>query len=500
MKRFLAVFLTLCTILCALVSCSSGLAEVSTETEETKDEQIGKKTDENKENKEEKGEIIYPEGFSVGFGRAEISPPLPVTIDTYGSGMMGEVLREKLYATCVAVCDGETVALMFSLDMKQSTASVIQRFEKDIEKKLGIPASNVTFTATHTHNAPIPTVKDNPANLKWLQTCYQAIPQAAEDALRDLAPAEIYTGRGDTTGMGYVRRYLMADGTYKGIHSGNPCEEYVGRESVADPELRTVRFDRGDKKDILMVNWQCHAASSASDKVSGKYVVSADFIAPMREGVEKNLDVHFAYYNGASGNITFSTKLPGEKKYANNMACGEALVGVIEGAVKEETKVNSGKVQVQSVTVEGQVRTETKERIEQANLALNAIATEGLSNKELFAKYGFNSKRDCTHTISRGSEERTIGLNLTAIRFGDVGFAGAPYEMFDTNGKEIREASPCQTTFSCGYTDGSSGYMPSDDAFPHGQYEVYACKFVSGTGEICAAKLADMLHYTTENN
>ena len=42
MKRFLAVFLTLCTILCALVSCSSGLAEVSTEKEETKDEQIGK--------------------------------------------------------------------------------------------------------------------------------------------------------------------------------------------------------------------------------------------------------------------------------------------------------------------------------------------------------------------------------------------------------------------------------------------------------------------------
>ncbi len=497
MKRFLAIFLALSTMLCSLVSCSSSLPEAETEAIETESGKTEKKTE---DKKEEKGEIVYPEGFSVGFGRVDISPPVPVTIDTYGDGTRGEILREKLYATCVAVCDGETVALMFSLDMKQSTASVIERFEKDIEKKLGIPASNVTFTATHTHNAPIPTVKDDPANIKWLQTCYKAIPQAAEDALRDLAPAEIYTGRGDTTGMGYVRRYLMADGTYKGIHSGNPSEDYVGRESVADPELRTIRFERKDKKDILMTNWQCHAASSAGDKVNGKYVVSADFIAPMREGVEKELDVHFAYYNGASGNVTFSTKFPGEKVYANNMACGEALVGIIKGAVESETKVNSGKVQVQTTVIEGQVRAETKERVEQAELALNAIATEGLSNKELFAKYGFNSKRDCTHTISRGSEERTISINLTAIRFGDIGFAGAPYEMFDTNGKEIRDASPCQTTISCGYTDGSLGYMPSEFAFPHGQYEVYACKFVSGTGEICAQKLVEMLSYTTETN
>ncbi len=497
MKRIFAILLALCTMLCLFASCASSLPQPETEAVATGTGNAEEKTE---EKKEEKGEIVYPEGFSAGFGRVDISPPVPVTIDTYGDGTKGEILREKLYATCVAVCDGETVALMFSLDMKQSTASVIQKFEKDIEKKLGIPASNVTFTATHTHNAPIPTVKDDPANIKWLQNCYKAIPQAAEDALRDLAPAEIYTGRGDTTGMGYVRRYLMADGTYKGIHSGNPSEDYVGRESVADPELRTIRFERGDKKDILLTNWQCHAASSAGDKVNGKYVVSADFIAPLREGVEKDLDLHFAYYNGASGNVTFSTKFPGEKVYANNMACGEALVGIIKGALEGETKVNSGKVQVQTAVIEGQVRAETKERVEQAELALNAIATEGLSNKELFAKYGFNSKRDCTHTISRGSEERTISINLTAIRFGDVGFAGAPYEMFDTNGKELRDASPCQTTISCGYTDGSLGYMPSAFAFPHGQYEVYACKFVSGTGEICAQKLAEMLSYTTETN
>ncbi len=494
MKKIVAVLLVISTLLCTLLSCSSAISVAETASSETKTEG-GEKT-----NQKNSGKIVYPEGFSVGYGRAEISPPLPVTIDTYGEGRKGEVLREPLYATCVAVCDGETVALMFTLDMKQSSSDVIKQFEKSIERKLKIPAENVTFTATHTHNAPIPGAKTDPANTRWLQTCYKAIPQAAEDALRDLAPAEIYTGRADTTGMGYVRRYLMADGTYKGIHSGNPSDDYVSRESVADPELRTVRFDRKDKKDILMVNWQCHAASSASDKVNGKYVVSADFVAPMREGVEADLDVHFAYYNGASGNVTFTQKFPGENVYGDNMECGSALVGIIKGALKDETQVKSGKVQVQTAVIEGQVRVETQERVDKANEALKAIEQRKLSNKQLFAEFGFNSKRDCTHTISRGTKERTISINLTSIRFGDIGFAGAPYEMFDTNGKEIRDASPCQTTFSCGYTDGSLGYMPSDDAFPHGEYEVYACKFVSGTGEICAEKLVELLRYETEAN
>lgn len=141
MKRLLAVVLTLCTLLRTLISYSSSLATEKTKTAEPEIT----KTEEAK--KEDKGEIVYPKSFSVGYGRAEISPPLPVTIDNYGDGMQGEILREKLYATCAAVCDGENVALMFSLDMKQSTADVIQQFEKSLEKTLGIPASNVTFTA-----------------------------------------------------------------------------------------------------------------------------------------------------------------------------------------------------------------------------------------------------------------------------------------------------------------------------------------------------------------
>ncbi|MBP3685831.1 MAG: hypothetical protein J6J21_02255, partial [Clostridia bacterium] len=37
----------------------------------------------------------------------------------------------------------------------------------------------------------------------------------------------------------------------------------------------TLRFDRGEKKDIVMINWQAHAAQAVNDI---KNAISADYI------------------------------------------------------------------------------------------------------------------------------------------------------------------------------------------------------------------------------
>ena len=59
----------------------------------------------------------------------------------------------------------------------------------------------------------------------------------------------------------------------------------------------------------------------------------------------------------------------------------------------------------------------------------------------------------------------------------------------DQNGMELREDSPFEMTFSCAYTNGSYGYIPSDDIWDHGQYEVYTTRYAKGTGE----KLVDAM-------
>ena len=86
-------------------------------------------------------------------------------------------------------------------------------------------------------------------------------------------------------------------------------------------------------------------------------------------------------------------------------------------------------------------------------------------------------------------------MNFGAIAIGDsVAFAGAPYEMFDTNGMQVKAASPFPMTFMCAYTNGAFGYIPSIDAFPNRGYEVDTTRYVAGTGEQGVRVLTGLLN------
>ena len=65
--------------------------------------------------------------------------------------------------------------------------------------------------------------------------------------------------------------------------------------------------------------------------------------------------------------------------------------------------------------------------------------------------------------------------------------------MFDTNGIEIREASPFKTTIVITGCGGSAGYVPSALAVPNGGYEVYTTPWEFGTAEIIVNLLVESL-------
>lgn len=74
-----------------------------------------------------------------------------------------------------------------------------------------------------------------------------------------------------------------------------------------------------------------------------------------------------------------------------------------------------------------------------------------------------------------------------------VGFAAAPYEMFDTNGMFIKENSPFAHTVIATLSNYSHGYFPSDFTFETGSYEVDTTRFVRGTAERLADQYIAML-------
>ncbi len=476
MKKILAFILALALIL-PLAACSSGLATEETKTE-TKEEI--KKT----ETAEETGEIVYPDSFAVGYARMEIpsSPPHP--------SQSGDLtwIHDPLILTCTAVWDGEKAALIMTADVLQINRDVHVKLCEIANKKFGIPEERIILSATHTHTGP--TVgNDSPAGIRFQGEFYKVFPKVVEAALRDLDEVEsAFAGKGEVEeGITFVRRYLMPDGSYK-TH-GDPTA--VAHETEADRELRTVRFDRKNKKDVLLVNYQTHHGGAGSVYPGA---ISADWVHLFREQAEKEWDCHFAYQSGAEGNINFVSPIPGERKYATFPETIPSFIKTTDDALRSEEKVELGKIVSASTVVTATVKKDSAERIALAE-QVSALGDNEEAKSDLCKKIGFDSKYEASGILRRNKElGDTEDVPLNCITFGDLAFAAFPFEQFDTSGKTVRDTSPFKMTFINGLSGGTYGYMPTKEAFPHGGYEVVVCPYTSGCAELFVEGMQKLLN------
>ncbi len=462
-KRILTLLLCL-SMLLSLAACASSSLE-ETMGEETKTEAVENKNDKT----DSKDKIVYPEGFSVGYARADITPTESVPI--YDADSTG--VRDPLYLTCTAVCDGETVALLMSADLKGIQHKSYTQVASIIEKEFGIPSSNVIISATHTHSAHSAGAGNDTALVRWSGLFYKQAKAVVEQALRDLAPAEAYVGVSHTEDLTFVRRYKLANGTYKTNPSAT--DKPVEHESEADNELRTIRFDRGDKKDILMVNYQTHYGYYTTK-------LSADFVGLFRDQAEEEWDAHFVYYSGASGNLNFNSAISGERKYGSVPEGMVELMDAAKKAISSEEKVNTGKVIVQANQYEIEVLKDSPEKVAQAK-EISKYEEGSEKYNELMGKYNLGSARWVNAIVVRAGLGDTQKIPFHAISFGDLAFSTSPIEQFDKSAKDVRAASPFKMTFTCSLTNGSFGYVPTAEAFPHGGYEVMVCRYIPGCGE-----------------
>ena len=478
MKKLIAV-LCLLSLCLPLIACSSSLASEETATETGKELKTADETEEVREN----GPIVYPDSFAVGYARSEIpcSPPHPSQ-----SGDLTWV-HDPLQLTCTAVWDGEKAALIMTVDVLQVNREVHVKLCEIANQKFGIPEERIILSATHTHTG-LTLGNDSPAGVRFQSEFYKLFPQVVENALRDLDVVEnTFAGKSEVEeGVTFVRRYLMPDGNYK-THGDSTA---VAHETEADRELRTVRFDRKNKKDVLLVNYQTHHGGAG-----GVYpgAVSADWVHPFREQAEKEFDCLFAYQSGAEGNINFVSPIPGERKYQTFVQAIPSFITATKASLKAEEKVEVGSIRSASTVAVATVRKDSPERIAMAE-QVSALGDDDEAKSALCKQFGFESKYEAGGILTRNKEKGdTEEVPLNCITFGDLAFAAFPFEQFDTSGKQVRDTSPFKMTFINGLSGGTYGYMPTQEAFPHGGYEVVVCPYTAGCAELFVAEMQKLL-------
>ena len=386
------------------------------------------------------------EGLKVGYGKVNVSPTMSLPLEGYQGSDAAEfrwstTVEMPFYAICVAFTDAkDNTVLLITVDMLN--AYMADGMRDGVSGRTGVPKENIMFHCTHNHSGMSVRYKD-PAVSTYLNELTNGVITAAENAMRDRKPAQMFSTFARPERVNSVRHYLLADGSYQSYAVGSvPKANLIGHYSVADNLLQVLKFTREGGKDVVMVNWQGHPPGT-----DPKTIATSNYPGVLRNYLEVNMNCDAVFFLGGSGNLNNSSQIPGEIDHSSYQELGETLA-----KAAMEAAANFAPMQTQNIIIKENVM--------------------GLTNKN-------------------GGVQKVW---LYAISIGDFALVTAPFEIFDNNAMAVREASSYPMTFYLSCTNGSNGYLPTPPSFDWAiTYESRTTSFPKGTAELVQAELSGML-------
>lgn len=490
--------------------------------------------------------LCFP-GYRVGYAAAQINPTpdgsihgpvMPVGLSGYGNQntRIATAIDPDLglIASVLAVTDDDNVTvLVISCDSASVADSIRNEMAGYVSTELGIPKAHIYINSNHQHSTPTGSGTYNSMMARWIADAAKVAMENRAAATIDIASTHVNQDEnGYLPGkqqFNFVRNYALYDiaGNLVGMVTDNHSDigrvsySSINHESMADDEIQMVRFTRAGESTLLMANFQTHPHMLTS---SSSTVVTSDIIGVFRNEMESLLEAQYPgsnyeimYISGAGGNINATGRSDvgcwsKSSNHATNVTQAKLLPQRAFAHIKDGTAwqpAATGKVRVSASTNYYPVNVNYvykdwvgKVTLEEVVAAAKQAVANGY-NTTYRDNYGIYSRFHAEDIVTRETwtPDMTKDLTIGAISIGDIAFVTVPYEMFDTNGQELKADSPYKMTFvntlanvATTTKNGHNGYIPSQRGFDNGGYSTDLTKFAPGTGEVIVSDLVSMLY------
>lgn len=393
------------------------------------------------------------EEFSAGAAKVKITPEKPIPMAGYRSRTEPfRGVHDDLFARAIVFSDGRRKAAIVSADVIWFPETAWKRIAEGIFRKTGIPREYVMLCATHTHGGPVTSVGDESPHKKDVDAygavLERRVVRVVNEAAADLQPAAIGAGWGDCL-MNMNRRAVNAQGkTVLGRNPYGACDHSVG----------VMRIDREDGSPMaVMLNWSSHATTMGS----GNYLITADWPGAAARYVEKHFDdsIISPVTVGSSGNVN---PIYGPvRDFSTSYSFGVDATGAILG--REAVRVAEG----------------IKTKRGSISAVQRVLSLPGKKNVQQNGSTVFETGPD-------------VEIRLSALKIGDVVFAAVAQE-FAEIGLAIKEQSPHENTWILDHCNASFEYIPTDEAYDEGGYEVKTTHLQKGAEKIVIRRVLEMI-------
>lgn len=421
--------------------------------------------------------------LQTGFARVNITPPLGTSLRGQYFERRADGILDPLLGSAVAFFDGETKAILMSLDIIGIPQILLDRYRQNIGRHLDLPMEAVFIACTHTHLGPATVTEqgqvEEPAYVNWLET---QLCDLGFLALQDLAPTTMHYTHGRVEDVAFIRRYRMKDGRAK-TNPGWQNPDILHPIGTPDEQSTLVILKREGKPEIGIVNFQVHP-----DVISGTKI-SADYPKFVRDTYEANIPNSLCMYlNGAQGDTNHVDVRLGpdqirhgykRAEYMGRKIAMSVLANYILAQPLEGEKVRFAQQELVCRHNKG-----LPEHMEEARRIYDIYLKDGHKVAIAAAREkGILTMWAAVRMISLQHEDDLKALHLTALAVGDVVFAGYPGEPFTEIGRSVKKNSPFTVTIPCCAANGYEDYFPMQDAFDEEGYEAQAALYVGGTAE-----------------
>jgi hypothetical protein len=362
-----------------------------------------------------------------------------------------------------------------------------------ISDAVGISRDDIFVSYTHTHSGPL----IHPLNVRagmelvasYWETLYSQTVGAARSAHLNMRPARIGAGYGSSA-VAVNRRLPLPGGRI--VVSQYP-------EGFTDPTVTVARIEGTDGTPIAaVVGYACHPITLAFQN----RLLSPDFPGVVRSVVEDLTGATCLFIQGCAGDQMPIEGLTGDTRVHRRLGKRigaeaaqtylridpEARRWVFDRVVESGAPLGLQRPEPGPAPLDG-VRVATGAvtmPIRQLGDAKALRADADAIRDELdqlraasapdaqIADGMFRLKRAEMRSawLERFEGRREVDLVMHGIRVGPFSLVGFPGEPFASIGAAVRDGSPFPVTLMAGYTNGWSGYVPTDEAFKLGGYEV----------------------------
>ncbi len=390
--------------------------------------------------------------IKAGYARKIISPPKGIYLIGYGDRFWGNKgIHDDLTASALALEDGDHRIVIVACDLLAINEFTLQQVINGTNEKILVCCS-------HTHSGPIVYKHQNSSkkNRLYVDFLVKQLVDAIHEAASDMQYASLNWGE-SVVNLAINRRERKPDGK---IEIGKNPEGFIDRS------VGIIQIKGQDGKPLAnLINLSCHNVVLGPSNL----LVSADWAGNMRKRIENDTGTPCLFIQGAAADLNPDHEW-GDNDFDAVDQIGMSTASDVLSGFSDLNPIDCQTIKLAEKDIwlhlESQVKSTNPPKTYQKVLSKLTKLPKFMVDPILNIRYPWET------VIKPLNGYWSIPLKTSVLRLGEVTWVSLGAEVFNQIGWNIKNQTRSPYAFFSSLTNGCIGYLPTEEEYVLGGYEV----------------------------